>query len=128
MAAQSDVTSLSLGLLIYDLLSASDSVAEAGCRSVFPVVSEADAQLPYICYRRSSVETVAVKGHQGPDSALIEVICYASTYAQSIALAEAVRSTLDGYSGPGASILLSDSAEAWNDDAYEQLLTFVIRC
>ena len=46
MAARShSLTVLSAGLLIYDVLSTDAGLLAAGCRKVFPVVSEEGAQL-----------------------------------------------------------------------------------
>ena len=144
MGAQSSpVTSLSAGLLIWEILSQSAGVSAVSSK-VYPIVSEADAKLPYICYRRAGLQVRPVKGAPGADSATIEVLCYAQTYKHSVRMAEAVREALDGVQaeieldadeeegeGDGAilaarSIVLSDASEGWSDDAYFQSLTFVI--
>ena len=49
MAVQYNLTSLSAGLLVNDILSNDEGVS-AVSNDVFPVVSEPDAVLPYICY------------------------------------------------------------------------------
>ncbi|MCR5841957.1 MAG: hypothetical protein K6G86_07760 [Bacteroidales bacterium] len=144
MDAQSNpVTSLSAGLLIREILSQSSRVS-AVSNKVYPIVSEADSKLPYICYRRAGLKVNPVKTAPGADSAIVEVLCYAQTYKHSVQMAEAVREALDGVQAEidldddggqeengGAilaarSITLSDAGEGWADDAYFQSLTFVI--
>jgi len=128
-------TALSAGLLIYDLLSNDEGVSKVS-NKVFPVVSEEGAKLPYICYRRSSNDGRPVKTGAGADTTTIEVACYASTYAHSVAMAEAVRAAMDGvqyeYDSDGVhlvarAIQMIDSEESWQDDAYMQVLTFTIK-
>lgn len=136
-ARSHSLTVLSAGLLLYDILSDDEGLKAAGCSKVFPVVSEEGAQLPYVCYRRAAVQATAVKGSRGSDTATMEVACYASSYAGSVALAEAVLAALDGFQavygdGEGRNTLtaryiqLSDAEESWADEAYIQTLTFMI--
>lgn len=133
--AASNPTSLSVGLLIYDLLSHDDAVA-AKSSKIFPVIAEDGASLPYICYRRGNMENVAVKGSAGADSAAVDVLCYAATYAEAIDLAEAVRNAMDGVQYACAtdggtliarSIRLTDAEEGWADDAYVESLSFTVK-
>ena len=135
MAAQYRLTSLSTGLLVNDILS-HDTGVGAVSSDVFPVVSEPDAVLPYICYRTSSLQNTATKGSIGADAVTVEVLCYANTYAQTVAMAEAVRTALDNVQATytddngtlvARSIQLIDSEEGWSDDAYIKSLTFIIR-
>ena len=129
------MTSISAGLLIYDVL-ANDAGVTSITSRIFPVVSEKDSPLPYICYRRASNETTAAKNIPGANACIVELACYAATYAGSIKLAEAVRNALDGIQAEftdgtdrlvARSIQLMDSEEGWADDAYFQTLTFAIR-
>ena len=135
--AQSKMTSLSAGLLIYDLLSSDEGVMEVA-NKVFPIVSEEGAKLPYICYRRGSNEDRAVKTLAGADTATIEILCYADNYAHSVKMAEAVRKAADGMqyryddaeSGQtlvARSIQMTDAEEGWQDDAYMQSLVFTVK-
>lgn len=136
MVANYKATSLSAGLLIRDLLLADEAVA-ALTSKVFPVISEEGATLPYICYRRNSMEQTAAKNVAGADMVTLDVICYTSDYASGVRIAEAVRGALDGVQArytdeEGAdmtarSIKLVDSEEGWEDDAYMQVLTFSLK-
>ena len=138
MAAPSNpVTSLSVGLLVRDLLISDERVAAIATK-IYPVVAEANAQLPYVCYRRANFERQVAKGPgKGADTVAVEFLCYDKTYAGSIALAEAVRACLDhqsavyddgeGHKLAARSIDLEGSEEGWADDAYAQSLVFTVR-
>lgn len=136
MAAEHKLTSLSVGLIIHDLLAEDEAVQEL-TRKVFPVVSEEGATLPYICYRRGSFEDVSVKNLAGADTVHVEVMCYSADYAGGVRMAEAVRGALDGVQATyqsedgdkliARSIKLVDSEEGWQDDAYVQALTFSMK-
>lgn len=132
MAAKRDNKSiLSAGELIRQTLTINADVS-AITNKVFPVVTD-KATLPYVLYRRVSMEQQPNKGGWSyADVAQIEVICFAATYSGSVQLAEAVRGALDGaqISGDGLvlrSCYLSDSEEAWQDDAFVQAMTYTIK-
>lgn len=140
MAAQSNptpITSLSVGLMIRTLLEQDTAVA-AKATKIYPVVAEADAQLPYVCYRRANFDRVPAKGPgQGADTVAVEILCYGKTYAESVELAEMVRACLDHQQATytdsnsqtlvARSIDLLGSEEGWADDAYAQSLVFTVR-
>ncbi len=137
MAASSKITSLSVGLLVRQLL-ASDEAVSSIATKIYPVVAEANAQLPYVCYRRANFDRQVAKGPgQGADTVAVEMLCYDKTYAGSIALAEAVRDCLDHKQATytdeqnrtlvARSIDLEGSEEGWADDAYAQSLVFTVR-
>lgn len=123
-------TSLSAGEIIRALLVA-DSEVMARAKKVFPIVED-KAELPYIVYRRTQLEQVPVKVGKGADTVSVEVLCYTKGYTEGVELAEAVRNALDGAQGESdglamRSCYLSDSEEAWQDDAYIQQLVFTIK-
>lgn len=122
---------LSAGELIRPALLQNPDIA-ATVTKVFPVVTT-KADLPYISYRRLSLEAVAVKGTPAR-AAEIEVLCFGRTYSQSVEMAEAVCSALDGAeltSADGSltlrSCMLTDAEETWQDDAWVQRLIFTVR-
>lgn len=121
---------LSAGTAVYEVLS---DWLKGKVTKVFPVVTD-EAVLPYVCYHREALETVAAKHAPSADTATIVVDCYAATYNGSVELAEAVREALDGVSIKTAAGLnvrssyLTDAAESWTDDAFVQSLTFKLRC
>lgn len=123
-------TSLSAGIIIRELLTQDADVA-AITNHVFPVVTDT-AKLPYICYRRTSLESVPVKGSVGSNTVAVEVLCYADDYDQSLELAEAVSAALNNRQAQVddlvmRSCVLTDSEEGWQDDAYVQQLIFTVK-
>ena len=136
MAAPANpITSLSVGLLIRDLLSNDSSVGSIATR-IYPVIAEENAQLPYVCYRRAEFDRTLNKPG-GADAVTVECLCYAKSYAESIRLAEAVRACLDHqqatYLVDNAAVLvarsidLTGAEEGYADDAYAQSLVFTVR-
>lgn len=123
-------TSLSAGEIIREILSSDPEVA-ARTNKIFPVAVD-NADLPYVLYRRVQLEQVPVKDRRGADTVGIEIMCYTSQYTEGVELAEAVRAALDGrQAGQDGlrmrSCFLSDSEEAWQDDAYVQQLIFTVK-
>ena len=124
-------TSLSAGSIIRDIL-LKDAEVRKRTNKVFPIVID-QAQLPYILYRRASLEQNPTKaGYPGADTVVIEVVCYTEKYADGIELAEAVRAALDGKQGEKdgvvmRSCVLSDSEECYDSDAYAQQLVFRVK-
>lgn len=124
-------TSLSAGMMIRALLTG-DAGVMGIARKVFPVITDS-AELPYVVYRRQSLEHNAVKaGMPGADTVRMEVLCYAGSYAESVELAEAVRAALDYHSGAAEGLemrgcVLEGGSESFEGDAYLQELVFNIK-
>lgn len=123
-------TSLSAGEIIRGIL-IEDPEVMARAKKVFPVVEDS-AELPYIVYRRTQFEQDPTKQFRGAEAVTIEVLCYAADYTEGVELAEAVRAALDYAKGESDGLVmrscyLSDSEEAWQDDAYVQQLIFRIQ-
>lgn len=127
-------TSLSAGKIIRKILTEDVAVKAAKVTKVFPVVTD-NAILPYIAYRRKSVDANSVKSQSvigNADTTAIEILCFTQDYESGIALAEAVRDALDGRQAEAdglrmRSCVMTDSEEAWQDDAYVQRLVFTIK-
>ena len=123
-------SSLSAGEIIRDIL-VNNAEVSARAKKVFPVVEDS-AELPYIVYRRTQLEQEPAKGRRGADTVGIEVLCYTQHYTEGVELAEAVRDALDGVQGEKDGLVmrsccLTDSEEAWQDDAYVQQLVFNVK-
>ncbi len=123
-------TSLSAGETLRALLLADALVAEI-TRQIVPVVIAPETPLPYVVYRRTELQPSATKsGYASADCAMIELLCCAAAYGQSVALAEAVRHALESPrrqpDGCVAlrGITLAASEELYEGDAYIQSLTF----
>ena len=120
-------SSLSAGEIIRAVLT-SDPEVTARAKKVYPVVEDT-AELPYVVYRRTQLEQGQVKGRRGNDNVTIEVLCYTKGYTEGVELAEAVRDALDNKTAESDGLVmrscyLTDSEEAWQDDAYLQVLVF----
>lgn len=124
-------TSLSAGAVIRAVL-LEDAEVAARANKVFPVATDS-AELPYILYRRVSLSPNPQKsGSPVADETQIEVICFTERYGEGVELAEAVRAALDGVSAEHAgmrlrSCYLTDSEEAYQDDAFVQQLVFKVK-
>ena len=123
-------SSLSAGEIIRAVLT-SDPEVTARAKKVYPVV-EGTAELPYVVYRRTQLEQGQVKGRRGNDNVTIEVLCYTKGYTEGVELAEAVRDALDNKTAESDGLVmrscyLTDSEEAWQDDAYLQVLVFNVK-
>ena len=123
-------TSLSAGEVIRAAL-LDDKDVMARVNKIFPVVADS-AELPYISYRRAGFEQNPQKaGAPGADSIQLEVLCFTARYTEGVELAEAVRAALDHttitHDGLRLrSCTLTDSEEAYQDDAYVQQLVFTV--
>lgn len=123
-------SSLSAGEIIRAVLT-SDPEVTARAKKVYPVVEDT-AELPYVVYRRTQLEQGQVKGRRGNDIVTIEVLCYTKGYTEGVELAEAVRDALDNKTAESDGLVmrscyLTDSEEAWQDDAYLQVLVFNVK-
>lgn len=124
-------TSISAGETLRAILLEDPAVSRL-TRKVFPVCTD-EAQLPYILYRRASLQHDAVKaGRPGADTVQMEVAIYTAGYTEGVELAEAVRSALD-YSErrsalpPLRSCTLTGGEEGYEGDAYVQELIFTLK-
>lgn len=124
---------LSVGTAIYEVL---NDKLKGKVTKVFPIAAD-EATLPYVCYHRDGLEAVPYKdfgNYNPPFAAKVTVDCYASSYKESIQLAEAVRKALDGMyitTSEGLTVRscwLQDALETWADDAFVQSLVFQLKC
>ena len=131
------ITSLSIGLLLNDILSGDTALNKMGVRVFPPKVPEGE-RMPWIAYRRADLQQVAVKARNDVyDSVVIEIVVHVQKYAQCIAISEAVRNVMED--GPyryndvtGRSIemgqtLFEGCDEDADLDAYIQTLRFSVK-
>lgn len=129
------MTSLSIGLLICELLEKDSGVA-ALVKRVYPVSSLQDEKLPYIVYTRTTSTNDSTKNDMR-DSVSFFVDCYSDTYAGAVNIAETARGVLEGRSKvhKGISgeelhadyIKLIDASETYANDAYIERLQFAAK-
>lgn len=124
-------TSLSAGAVIRAIL-IEDPEVSSRVNKIYPIFTDS-AELPYIVYRRAEMEVSPQKaGQPGADTIQMEITCYTERYGEGIELAEAVRAALDMVAATHEGqrmrgCYLSNSEEAWENDAYIQQLTFTIK-
>lgn len=120
-------TSLSAGSIIRKILLSNQRVTEQTSK-IYPIATDS-AALPYILYRRSSLQHDPIKGNmKGADTVQIDVLCYTKGYEEGLSLAEAVRYALEyAQTDEMRSCTLVDAEEGWEDDAYFQQLVFNVK-
>jgi len=125
-------TILSAGLILRKILMQSPDVT-AITREIYPVVKN-EARLPCVFYARESLTEGAVKGVTGPRAGHYVFACAAASYAESVALAEAVCAALNGATISDEETGLTmrgchliDADESGEPDAFVQALTFLVR-
>jgi hypothetical protein len=99
-------------------LTASTSVFSLVGTRIYPVVAPASAALPFVVWRRSSIQREqSLSAPNGVPKVMIEYQCYATTYEQVRTLADSMRRQLDGHRGVTGTIDIGNvSLEAENDD------------
>lgn len=125
-------TSLSVGEIIYDILT-NDAEVSSRVTKIFPVVTE-KANLPYIAYRRTRIEHDPTKaGSPGADTVQFDLLCFTAKYYEGVELAEAVRAALDYRKAEKDGLKMRSCTfnggglESYEDDAYVQELSFIIK-
>jgi len=89
-----------IGKVIYDVLTEDSTVSTLVSTRVYPSYADTKATYPLVTYDVvSNVATVAKGTVSLVDVYRVQVNCIATTYAGAIALAVAVRSALEGFSG-----------------------------
>lgn len=87
-------TTISAGLVIYEALTECEEL-RGKVTDIFPGVSKDEVETPFVCYRRTSTQTEAVKGYRGPERTTIEVLCAADSYGKAVEIAEIVREAIE---------------------------------
>ncbi len=91
------ITGLSIGLLIYDILSKDDSITSLGVASVLPCYSRnAESDYPFILFNTGNALNMPVKSSGGMDEVTFTVESCAKTYNACVSISEAVRSAIEG--------------------------------
>jgi len=87
------------------ILQASSAVTALAGQRIYPLRALQTAVKPFVLYQR--ISSVRQHSHDGPSGLArprFQVRCVAGSYGQSRQLADAVRNTLDGYSGTVGSV------------------------
>lgn len=107
--------------------------AKIGVTRFGPCIAEADTKFPYAVYFRDSVDADQSKDiRTGIMKAVVQINLYSDKYDNSLKLAQDIADLFDGFRGKLSgcaihNIKVSDSGEAWSNDAYCQSITLEIR-
>ena len=124
------MTSLSAGMAVFAKLNDNRALTTRVTK-IFPVVAD-EAVLPYIAYRRGDFVPTAVKQLPGCETVRVEVAVCAASYAESVELAEIVRTCLDRQQWTTGELhvrgcSLAGGEETWNEDCFTQNLVFNVK-
>lgn len=97
---------------------------------IYPLIADEGTTFPFIIYRRNSITPESDKDYTN-DSAYIQIMIAANNYAESVDLAEKVRTSLIHKNGtiqtiPVEDITLEDGSEEFIDNTFVQNLIFKI--
>ncbi len=120
---------ISIGKAIKSLLVSGLSKTDVK-NKIYPLIADEGTTFPFIIYRRNSITPESDKDYTN-DSAYIQIMIAANNYAESVDLAEKVRTSLIHKNGtiqtiPVEDITLEDGSEEFIDNTFVQNLIFKI--
>lgn len=123
------MTSISIGKAIKSLLVSGLSQTNIK-NKIYPLIADESTTFPFIVYRRNSIAPESDKDYSN-DSATIQIMIAADNYAESVELAELVRTSLVHKQGTFQTIqiediTLEDGTEEFIDNTFVQNLIFKI--
>lgn len=90
------MTGLQIGIAVKALLSASSELTQAVGSKVFPIVSKEGTSYPFVVYRRSQLDCDYTKDGRAGETVGVDIVVAATSYAQSIGIADMVREAIEG--------------------------------
>lgn len=119
------MTGISVLKSIYKLLVANEDLVAIVKNRMFPLIANEDTVFPFIVYQRDSIYTEYTKDGKYCDNINISINIAATTYNQSIEIAELVRTAVEGKKIDDiSSIRLISMNEDYLEDTYIQNLQF----
>jgi hypothetical protein len=89
---------------------------------VYPVIAPADAALPFVTWRRTSIQRQhSLSGPVGVPMVMLTVDLFAATYEAVRELSDAVRVSLDGWGGTFQNTVVSNVSLENESDGFVQL-------
>lgn len=108
-----------VGLMVY-LEADAPLAALVGTRLYPNVLPQRNLTLPAIVWQRIATTRVnSLSGPSGLATPRFQFTCWAATYAAAQAVAEALRTALDGYTGAAGAYTVSDAILEDEGDMYE---------
>mgnify|MGYP002605876412 CR=1 FL=1 len=119
------MTGISVLKSIYKLLVANEDLVAMVDNKMFPLIANENTSFPFIVYQRDSIYTEYTKDGKYCDNINISINIAATTYNQSIEIAELVRSSIEGKRIDNINtIRLISMNEDYLEDTYIQNLQF----
>ncbi len=110
-----------IGPVIYSILSNAQAVATICSNRIYPRTAAQSAALPYVVYNQISRVPNANKDRSKQvETYRMQVDCYAATYDQATALADAVNDALSFYSGTVGTTKVDIIVFENENDVYDQ--------
>lgn len=119
------MTGISVLKSIYKLLVANEDLVAIVKNRMFPLIANEDTVFPFIVYQRDSIYAEYTKDWRCSDNINISINIAATTYNQSIEIAELVRTAIEGKRIDNINtIRLISMNEDYLEDTYIQNLQF----
>lgn len=119
------MTGISVLKSIYKLLVANEDLVAMVDNKMFPLIANENTTFPFIVYQRDSIYTEYTKDWRCNDNINISINIAATTYNQSIEIAELVRTAIEGKRIDNINtIRLISMNEDYLEDTYIQNLQF----
>lgn len=119
------MTGISVLKSIYKLLVANEDLVAIVDNKMFPLIANENTTFPFIVYQRDSIYTEYTKDGKYCDNINISINIAATTYNQSIEIAELVRTAIEGKRIDNINtIRLISMNEDYLEDTYIQNLQF----
>lgn len=119
------MTGISVLKSIYKLLVANKDLVAMVDNKMFPLIANENTTFPFVVYQRDSIYTEYTKDGKYCDNINISINIAATTYNQSIEIAELVRTAVEGKRIDDiSSIRLISMNEDYLEDTYIQNLQF----
>lgn len=119
------MTGISVLKSVYKLLVANEDLVAIVKNRMYPIIANENTTFPFITYQRDSINTEYTKDGKYCDNINISINIAATTYNQSIEIAELVRTAVEGKRIDDiSSIRLISMNEDYLEDTYIQNLQF----
>lgn len=119
------MTGISVLKSIYKLLVANEDLVAMVDNKMYPIIANENTTFPFITYQRDSIYAEYTKDWRHSDNINISINIAATTYNQSIEIAELVRTAIEGKRIDNINtIRLISMNEDYLEDTYIQNLQF----
>ena len=126
------MTTLQIGKVIKSLLLSNKELVSYIGDKVYPLIADTSTTYPFIIYRRSAIVNSSTKD-DADESVNVEIYIVADKYDESVSIAGLVRKSVEHRQGTFENdlyiddIIITDSSESYEGDAFVQYLTITIK-